>query len=122
MKLCSSENVLLVGCKEEGKFMDSLLLILPAIMLMYLFVKYRKELKETYSKLTIIQLIGVFIAYLITIFIGFIFIYYVGNWLLGYITFKPLNIVVRVVIVILVLSFALNLLNKVLKKISNGVL
>ena len=102
--------------------MNTLFWILPAIILVYLFVKYRKEFKETYSKLTTIQLIGVVIAYLITIFIVTILIYYVGNWLLGYIIFKPLNIVVRVVIVILVLSSALNLLNKVLKKISNGVL
>ena len=96
--------------------------ILLAIMLVYLFVKHRKELKETYSKLTIIQLIGVVIAYLITIFIVTILIYYVGNWLLGYITFKPLNIMVKIVLVIFVLLSALNLLNKSLKKISNGVL
>jgi len=97
-------------------------LILPVIILVYFIFKYRKEFKDTYSKLTIKQLIGVVIAYLITFFIVFIFIYYVGNWLLGYITFKPLNIVVGVVIVILVLASSLNLLNRILKWISNGVL
>lgn len=97
-------------------------MILPVIILVYFIFKYRKEFKDTYSKLTIKQLIGVVIAYLITFFIVFIFIYYVGNWLLGYITFKPLNIVVGVVIVILVLASSLNLLNRILKWISNGVL
>lgn len=102
--------------------MDAFSWILPAVILVYLFVKYKKVIKDTYSKLTIIQLIGVFIAYLITFFIVFILIYYVGNWLLGYITFKPLNIIVRIVMVVLGLSFALNVLNRILKKISNGVL
>ena len=90
--------------------------------MVYFIYKYRKEFKNTYSKLTIIQLIGVVIAYLITLVIVFIFMYYAGNWLLGFITFKPLNIVVSVVIVILVLAPSLNLLNRILKRISNGVL
>lgn len=97
-------------------------MILPVIILVYFIFKYRKEFNDTYSKLTIKQLAGVVIAYLITFVIVFIFMYYVGNWLLGYITFKPLNIVVRVVIVILVLASSLNLLNRILKRISNGVL
>lgn len=97
-------------------------MILPVIILVYFIFKYRKEFKDTYSKLTIKQLIGVVIAYLITFVIVFIFMYYAGNWLLGYIAFKPLNIVVGVVIVILVLASSLNLLNLILKWISNGVL
>ena len=102
--------------------MDTVFSILPTIILVYLFVKYRKKVKETYSKLTGVQLLAVVIAYLITIFVAFILIYYVGNWLLGYITFKPLNIVAKIVLIIFVLSSVLNLLNKSLKKISNGVL
>lgn len=102
--------------------METLFVILPAILLVYLFVKYREVVKETYVKLTIVQFIGVIITYLVTIFIVFILIYYVGNWLLGYITFKPLTIAIKIALVIVVLFSASNLLNKTLKKITNGVL
>lgn len=102
--------------------METLFVILTAILLVYLFFKYRKVVKETYAKLTIVQFVGVIIVYLVTIFIVFILIYYVGNWILGYIAFKPLTIALKIALVIVVLYSALNLLNKTLKRITNGVL
>lgn len=102
--------------------MEALFFILPAIVLVYLLVKYGKVVKKSYAKLTISQFIGVIFAYLMTALIVFLLIYYVGNWLLSYITFRPLNIIIKVVLVIAVFFSALNLLNKTVKKITNGVL
>lgn len=96
--------------------------LLSTIILIYMFFKYRKELKSTYKKLSILQLVGVIMSYLITIIIGFILIYYVGNWLTGYITINILKNIVQIIIIILVISTCLNGLNKVLKKLSKGVL
>lgn len=96
--------------------------LLSTIILVFMFLKYRKELKNTYKKLSTLQLLGVVLSYLITILIAFILIYYVGNWFVSYITINFLKHAVQVIIIILVISTCLNGLNRVLKKISKGIL
>lgn len=102
--------------------MDNLISIVASLLLLYLFVKNRKELKKTYQQLSFVQMIGVFIAYLITIFIAFILIFYVGNWLVSYVPYKVLKYMAFLFIVIVVISTCLTGLNKVLKKITNNIL
>ncbi|WP_080875133.1 hypothetical protein [Oceanobacillus timonensis] len=102
--------------------MAGVLSVLSGIILVAVFWKNRKELKETYSKLDYVQIIGVILSYLITIAFVFVLIYYVGNWLVSFIPFTFLRYAAFSVIVIIVLFFSLNLLHKVLGKVTKGVL
>ncbi|GGP13987.1 hypothetical protein [Oceanobacillus neutriphilus] len=102
--------------------MAGILSVLCTILLVFNFWKNRKKLKETYSKLNYVQIIGVIISYLITIVIVFMLIYYAGNWLVSFIPFTFLRSAAFLVIVVVVLFSCLYLLNKALTKITNGIL
>ncbi|MFD1066444.1 hypothetical protein [Oceanobacillus locisalsi] len=96
--------------------------VLSGMLLAAGFWKNRKELKETYSKLDYMQIIGIILSYIITVAVAFVLVYYVGNWLVSFIPFTFLRHAAFSVIVIFVLFFSLDLLHKVLGKITKGVL
>ncbi|MEK4302265.1 hypothetical protein MKY30_23185 [Oceanobacillus sp. FSL W8-0428] len=102
--------------------MAGVLSVLCTVLLVFNFWKNRKELKETYSKLNYVQVFGVLISYLITVAIVFVLIYYVGNWLVSFIPFTFLRSAIFFVIVVAVLFCCLGLLNKVLARVTKGVL
>ncbi|PEB51716.1 hypothetical protein CON65_05530 [Bacillus pseudomycoides] len=102
--------------------MGNIFSILSILALIYVSWGRRKEIKETYKKLTMTQLLSVIISYTVAIFVAVLLIYYGRNWLVSYIPFEPLKFVVSIIIIITVLACCLQVLNKVLKKISNGIL
>lgn len=102
--------------------MGNIFSILSIVLLVYVSWKYRKEMKATYKKLTVTQLLGIILSYVVAIFIAFLFIYYGGNWAVSYITFEWLRTVAFIIIAITALSFCSKVLNTVVRKISNGVL
>lgn len=101
--------------------MGNVFSILSILALIYVSWEHRKEIKEAYKKLTMTQLLSVIISYTVAIFVAFLLIYYGGNWIVSYIPFGPLKFVASVIIIITVLACCSKVLNKVLKKISNGV-
>ncbi|GIO25149.1 hypothetical protein [Oceanobacillus sp. J11TS1] len=96
--------------------------VLSVVLLVCTLVKNRKELKEKYLKLHYAQIIGVIISFLITLAIATILIYYVGNWLVSFISFTFLRYAAFFVIIAVVLFFCSSALNRVLTKITKGIL
>ena len=97
---------------------DILMTTLFIVILIRAILKNRKILKE----LTKRQIFGVVISYLITVFIAFIFIYYGGNWVAGYFSNIFFKYVIFLVVVCIALYLCISILNKVLQKITNGIL
>ncbi|MDM8098550.1 MULTISPECIES: hypothetical protein [Oceanobacillus] len=95
---------------------------LSIVLFAFNFWKNRKELRATYSKLHAVQIIGVIISYLVTIAIAFVLIYYAGNWLVSFIPFAFLRSAAFFVTIAVVLFFCLDLLHKVLTRITKGIL
>ncbi|WP_242144209.1 MULTISPECIES: hypothetical protein [unclassified Bacillus cereus group] len=96
--------------------------ILSIILFMYILWEHKKEVKEMYENLTVMQLIGMILSYIVATFVAFLFIYYGGNWIVNYIPFSPLKTVVSIIIIVAVLFCCLKVLNHVLKKICGDAL
>ncbi|BAQ10608.1 transcriptional regulator [Bacillus sp. OxB-1] len=99
--------------------MKSILMTTLFIVIVIYNIRKNREILKQFTKL---QIIGVGISYLIAIFLAFILIYYGGNWLAGQISNIILKYVVFIVIVLIALYLCVGILNKVLQKITNGVL
>ena len=95
-----------------------LMTILFIVITIYSILKNRKIIK----KLTKLQILGVFLAYLTTIFLMFICIYYGGNWIGGNLSNQFVRALIQIVVIILTLSIFGSILENTLKKITNGVL
>lgn len=102
--------------------MAGILFVLSVVLLVLNFWNNRKEMKENYSKLYSMQIMGVIISYLITIAIAFVLVYYGGNWLVSFIPFAFLRYAAFFVVIAVILYFSLDLLHKLLTKITKGVL
>jgi len=102
--------------------MNYIFLIIVSIILVFLMIKNRQEIKETYSKLNAKQITGIILSYIITIAVVFILIYYGGNYVVSFITVPALNFAVKVIIILFVLTTCVGILNKVVSKISKGIL
>ncbi|MFB7138752.1 hypothetical protein ACFCYN_03720 [Gottfriedia sp. NPDC056225] len=96
----------------------SLMTILFIVITIYKILKSRKIIKE----LTKLQISGVFLTYLITIFFMFICIYYGGNWIGESLSNLFVRKLIQIIVIILTLIIFGNILEKTLKKITNGVL
>lgn len=95
-------------------FMSALFFIIT----IYIIWQNRKTLKE----LTKVQLFGVVVSYLVAIFFVFCLIYYGGNWIAGQFSNMVLRYIIIIVVVCIVLFLCGGILQKVLEKITNGVL
>ncbi|MGN7477756.1 hypothetical protein ACTHOQ_07860 [Solibacillus silvestris] len=78
--------------------------------------------RGTLKKLTKIQVLGVGISYLIAIIAAFIFVYYGGNWIAGQFSNSVLKYIISFAVVCFVLYFCVSILNKMLQKVTNGIL
>ncbi|WP_449621834.1 hypothetical protein [Robertmurraya sp. Marseille-Q9965] len=95
-------------------FMSALFFIIT----IYIIWQNRKTLKE----LTKVQTFSVVVTYIVTIFVGFFLIYYGGNWIAAQFSNIILKYIMLIAIVCIVLFFCGSILQKVLEKITNGVL
>lgn len=96
--------------------------VLFLITFLYVIISNWETIKNTYQKLTILQLIFVVLSFLMTIAIATILIYYGVNWLAGFIAFQPLKMMVKFILAALILFGCGSGLNKVVKRGTNGVL
>ncbi|MEQ2528236.1 hypothetical protein WMO40_16235 [Bacillaceae bacterium CLA-AA-H227] len=97
---------------------DTLMSVLFITITIYIIWKNR----ITLMKLTKIQLIGVVLSYLVAIFVVFSLIYFGGNWIAGQFSNVILKYIIFLAIVCIVLYFCGSILQRVLEKITNGVL
>jgi hypothetical protein len=104
---------------KGGLYLKSIQMTTLFIVIVIYNIRKNREILKQFTKL---QIIGVGISYLIAIFLAFILIYYGGNWLAGQISNIILKYVVFIVIVLIALYLCVGILNKVLQKITNGVL
>lgn len=88
------------------------------IITIYLILKNRK----IYKQLTKLQILGVCLTYLIIIYLLFICIYYGGNWIGESISNLIVRKLIQLVVIIISLIIFENILDKMLKKITNGIL
>ncbi|MFB7142171.1 hypothetical protein ACFCYN_21325 [Gottfriedia sp. NPDC056225] len=98
--------------------MDILMTIMLIIITIYKILKNRKIIKE----LTKLQILGVIITYLMTIFLMFICVYYGGNWIGGDLSNLFVRKLIQIIVIIITLILFGSVLEKTLKKITNGVL
>lgn len=96
---------------------DILVVILSIVIITYIIFKNWKKLKE----LTKLQIFGVGITYLSVASLGGSFIYYGGNWIAGKIPNLILKYIVFVGVICMTLYVCIGVLNKLLRKITNGV-
>lgn len=98
--------------------MEYLLITISIVIIIYRIIKNRLTLKE----LTKSQILGIGLSYLLATLIGFILIYYGGNWIVGLISNIILKYIVFLIIVLIVLDISVMILNKLLLKITKGIL
>ncbi|WP_459503300.1 hypothetical protein [Bacillus sp. C1] len=96
--------------------------ILSIIVFIYVLWGRRKEIKETYTKLTITQLIGIMISYIVAIFVAFLFIYYGRIWIVDYIPYAMLKMIISIMMILVVLYCCGQVLNRILKRITRDIL
>lgn len=92
--------------------------IFSFVIMVLLILKNRKTLK----KLTKFQIVGVGVSYLFAILIAFIFIYYGGNWIADQFSNTFFKYMIFLAVVYVSLSVCKSILNKVLERVTNGIL
>ena len=97
---------------------DVLKILLSIVIMIYVILKNRKIFKE----LTKSQIFGVGVSYLIAIIIAFILIYFGGNWVAGHFSNTFIEYMIFLAVVCVSLYLCVRILNKVLQKITNGIL
>ena len=97
---------------------DNILSVLSIVIMLSIFYKNRTTLKE----LTKFQLLGAAICYLFAILIAFVFVYYGGNWVAGQFSNTIFNSIIFIAVILIVLYPTVSILNKLLHKITNGIL
>ena len=93
-------------------------ILLAIITLVYVISKNKKILKQ----LTKSQIFGVVISFLAVIFLAFFLIYFGGNWVAGHFSNTLFKYVIFFAVVCVSLYLCINVLNKVLDKITNSIL
>ena len=78
--------------------------------------------KETMKACSKLQILGISISYMFATIIAAMFIYYGGSWIADKISIKILGYTVQLILIFIVLFSCVSILNKVLHKISNGLL
>lgn len=102
----------------RGYMKDILITVLSIVIMIYVILKNRKIIKQLIK----FQIFGVGISYLFTIFIAFILVYYGGNWIAGQFSNTFFKYIIFFAVVCIALYLCVNILNKVLQKITNGIL
>ncbi|MFL0505248.1 hypothetical protein ACH0B5_05810 [Ureibacillus sp. 179-F W5.1 NHS] len=98
--------------------MEYLFIAISIVIIIYRIMKNRGTLKV----LTKRQILGVGISYLLATLMGFIFIYFGGNWIVGSISNIIFKYIVFLAFVLIILNLCVTILNKLLLKITNGIL
>lgn len=98
---------------------DFLMIILFIVVTIYHIYKNREVVVK---ELTKFQIFGVGASYLVTIIFAFILIYYGGNWVAGLFSNIFFKNMVFLAIVCMALYLSVSILNRVLLRITNGVL
>lgn len=78
--------------------------------------------KEKIAALSGRQMVGAAVAFILTVFVAFVSIYYGGNWLVSFLSNGILKTAIQFLIIIFVISLCTSLLNKMLKRITNGII
>ncbi len=107
---------------KGSQVLDYIFLILVAIVGLFFVFKRRDEWKEKLSKLGAKQIVGIVLVYVVTLVVVFVLIYFGGNYLANLVTNETGQIVVKILILFFVLTTCVGILNKVVTKISKGVL
>ncbi|MGM0845682.1 MAG: hypothetical protein ACQEUT_11950 [Bacillota bacterium] len=97
---------------------DFFMVLAFSIVIIYAVYKNKDILK----KLSTNQILGVTASYLAATIISFSGIYYFGNWIVGYAPNSFLSFLLSIVIILSTLFVCISILNKVLEKITNGIL
>jgi|SRR5699024_9682169 len=95
---------------------DVLILGLSVLVIVYVVIKNREKLKE----LSTSQILGVGASYLLATILASLLIYYGGNWIAEQFSSLLFKYIAFIGVVLLSLCLCINLLNKVLQKITNG--
>src|SRR5690625_4168276 len=102
--------------------MDYMFFVIISLILLFLAIKNRQAIKDTYLQLNAKQIISIILSYIIALIVVFLLLYYGGNYIVSFITIPTLHFIVKIVIIFFVLSTCLAILNKVVSKISKGIL
>ena len=97
---------------------DILMTAFFIVIIIRTILKNRKVIKE----LTKLQIYGVGISYLVATLMASICIYYGGNWVAGHFSNIIFSYVIFLAVFCIALYLCISILNKVLQKITNGVL
>lgn len=97
---------------------DYIMIAAFPVLAIYKIYKNRDLLKK-FSKT---QIIGIALSYLAAISLAFVCIYYFGNWIAGFALNSIIRFIISIAVILSSLLISISILNKVLEKVTNGVL
>ncbi|MGD6965632.1 hypothetical protein ACQCVP_04335 [Rossellomorea vietnamensis] len=97
---------------------DYIMIAAFPVFAIYKIYKNRYLLKK-FSKT---QIVGIALSYLAAISLAFVCIYYFGNWAAGFAPNSIIKFIISMAAILASLLISISILNKVLEKLTNGVL
>ena len=98
----------------------NIMMTITSLAFIYALFTLRKEIKKAFQRLPFIQLTSIGLSFVVIVAFATFLIYYVGNYFLGFIHIRALQIIAQYVIIISVIGFSLFVLHIAFKKISQG--
>lgn len=92
------------------------------VILIMIVIKNISSNRDLLRKLSVVQIFGVGFSYVATVVLAGLVIYYGGNWLAGFFSNGIIKFIIQMTVIIVVLYTLVGILNRILAKITNGML